>query len=272
MSSSATDVLASAERPIVYGSHGGIEPATGEWLVLERSGRAVYSAANPWPRSSPYDEIGTYADTTAISLDDILAVARRVAAGEEIGGNGSVDAGLEYLDLFVDGLAWSGEWVAQRTPAPVVALVDRLRTAIDDLRAHPVSTLKASLLGAGGGVRLRLENRGSEPFRFRGFGAARDASSVHGRIEAEEPGAAVDRSADETPLQLAMEDRLDVAGASGDITLHGGDIVDLDVDGLGGSGRIDCLVHVRFERESLRSERYLADGWIWPQALTIGEP
>jgi hypothetical protein len=269
MSSSATDVLASVERPVVYGSQGGIEPATMEWLVIERSGRAVYSAANPWPRSAPYDEIGTWAADAAESLGDVLAVARHTAAGDEPRGDRSFDAGLEYLDLFVDGRAWSGEWVAQRSPAEVADLVDRLRTVIDDLRAHPVSTLKASLLRAGDGVRLRLENRGSEPFRFRGFGKADDASCVHGRIAPAE-GPAVDRNADDAPVRLAAEPCLNVPGPTGNITLNGGDAMSVDIDGLEGEGRVECLVHLRFETENVRGERYVEDGWIWPHALTIG--
>jgi len=40
MSWTATDMLASAARPIVYGSQGAIEPATMEWHVVERSGSA----------------------------------------------------------------------------------------------------------------------------------------------------------------------------------------------------------------------------------------
>jgi hypothetical protein len=268
MSWLATDVLADPDRPVVYGSQGGTEPGTMEWLVLERSGRATYAAANPWPRSAPFDEIGTYA-AAVDSLPDLLDLARVVAASEVTARTSSSDAGIDYLDMFIDGQVWSGEWVAQRAPDAVGELVDRLRATIDVVRAHPLRTLRAALVRGGYGARLRLENRGTEPFRFHGFGTGSDASSVHGRIAPSRPGETVDRASSDDPLRLAHAPRFDVAGPAGAVALAGGDSIELPIERLDTGGRVECLVHVRFEHESVHGDRHVDDGWIWPHSLLL---
>lgn len=265
MSSSVSDLLAGPDRPVVYGSHGGMEPATMEWLVLERGRQARYFTANPWPRLQPYDEIGTYAAPAGEVWDRLIAAASSIA-GEQTGAARSHNAGTEYLHLFVNDRPAKSSWVAQRTPAELEGVVASLRDLIERVREHPVRTLRASLRRTNAGVMLHLENRGSEPFRLHGFGP--DGSGVHAEVTSADDER-VDRGADDAPLRLAAMPRLDVTSPDEDITVAPGGSIDLELGSFGEAGRIECLVHIRFEQESLRGERYTEDGWIWPEALSL---
>lgn len=265
MSSSTTDMLATAARPLVYGSQGGISPATMEQLTIERGGAVRYFAACPWPRSRPYDEVGRYRGQMEAAVRAILHAARPSGRGPARHASG--DAGLEYVDVFAADGGWSAEWRAQDVPDGLEDLIARLRAAIDEVRAHPICVARASLHGRDGVVVLRLENRGGEPFPYEAFGPDAEASAVHVLPRAE--GGSKPRSADDAPVRLAAAERIGIVAPGGSI--EPGDTVEIPLDLPARGNGLECLVRLRFRTANLAGENYVEDGWIWPHALTIGD-
>jgi hypothetical protein len=278
-------MLATTETPVVYGCTGGSPPSTFEVLTIRSDGEATYATGNPWPKQPPFDEIGTYRE--ALSADDLELVRtwlRRAvpSAAEYSTASGSADAGLEYVEALLDETAIVAHWVPPMVPLSLEPVVDVLRKLVGRIRSNPVRTLQGRLeasLSASGKHRLRiwLDNRGIEAFRFCGFHTDPGTQpKVHLLTDGVES-----RLELQAPIRLLSEEPSSIVGShgweeddEGLVTLAPDASLAIDISHGLKHGQKDrwllrSLVNVWFPHVSLHGEPYLQRGWLIPKPISF---
>jgi hypothetical protein len=266
-----------------YSYTGGMPPASLEVLVIGKDGSAQYVAGHPWPKQPPFDEIGIYQRPLRKSelaglLEVAAAVRRNVAPGRP--DMLPADSGMEtFFAPQADGI-WRASWDPLEPPAGLVEPIQRMRALIADLRAHPLSALRAGLVrpdSASGlsEVQLKLSNRGARRFAFSGFGAATDRPAEL-RLQFCDPEELA-LSNSRSPIQLFRSDPLEgVPSTAEELVLGPGEETLLalkDEDGFlqrhdGRAGKLYGLLRVLWKVEGF--EDYVEEGWLMTAPLEVG--
>lgn len=263
----------STETPLVYGSGGGSPPPSFELLTVGAEGRATYTAGNPWPVQPPFDEVGLYwMDVDPDTWPRLRGALATIDVGAELGPP-PLDSGTEYLHWLSASGPLSARWVPGDVPPVLRDTVEDLRGLIGEVRSHPVRTLRGSVEASGGGVRLRLESGGREPFVLYGF-----AGPPEHRLEVRLAGDVAPEEIEDRslPARMVHLDAVEVgapadpiADASGLAQVRPGSSVSLDLPAVPGDGLIGCLVRISFPHVSVTGEPYVQEGWLMPEPMRM---
>ncbi len=138
-----------------YSVSGGSPPPTLESLRVFEDGTARAIVTSAWPRGTPQDEAGLY--ETRLDASELERVQSRVEA------LAPAEHGEVRADSGRNSIAFAGGrvvWGAFATPPPEVEeAASALRTVLDEVRRHPVATVRLEL----DGTELVLSSAGSEP-------------------------------------------------------------------------------------------------------------
>ncbi len=266
-------MLATPERPFVYGRQGGSAPPSFELLTILSDGSARYVAGNPWPAQPPFDEIGVYEwsvpPPARCHLQELAAMA-----GTEVGsGSRSYDSGIEYVDAWAAGRTYEAEWNPAAAPAATAALTGAVRALITEGRGSPASVLHARLEAPDSGREAAvILSPGGRGFRLGCRGDANEGPQV--RLRATGSGDLAEPSG--IPARLASLEPVEPRGEfspdnpDGTLDLAPGDSIRLLVPfrrlPQPGRARLEALVRVEFPLTSLAGEDYMQVGWLVPQA------
>lgn len=266
-----------------YSYMGGMPPASLEVLVIGKDGLAQYVAGHPWPKQPPFDEIGIY--QRQLSKDELaglmatVVTARSAAAPEQVEVLPADSAMETFFAPQTDGV-WRASWDPLEPPAGLAEIVHSLRSLIADLRARPLSSIRAGLVrpDTGSGlseIRLKVSNRGERPFAFQGFGAATNQSAEL-RLQfcgPEELALSNSRS----PMQLFRSKPFPgVASTPAGMVLVGpGEELVIAMEDEGGflrnhdrqPGKLFGLLRVSWKVEGF--EDYIEEGWLMPEPLEL---
>jgi hypothetical protein len=265
-------MLATPERPFVYGRQGGSVPASFELFTVVRGGTARYVAGNPWPARPPFDEIGVYEWSMPAEVLSRLRDMATVAAAEAGGGMRSRDAGMEYASAWVGGAEVEAEWSPVAAPAAAATLTATVRALLAQGRGHPSSVLRASLdVPASGGTAISLGAGGRHGFRLAWSVGGDLGMLVWLRTAVGDEIA----EASSIPARLgrleSVEPRIPplAPGPDGTVDLAPGRSVRLLVPWTGvaqsGTARLEALVRVAFPLTSLAGRDYMQRGWLMPE-------
>ena len=266
-----------------YSYMGGMPPASLEVLVIGKDGLAQYVAGHPWPKQPPFDEIGIY--QRQLSKDELAGLMATVVTTRSSAAPGQVevlpaDSAMEtFFAPQTDGV-WRASWDPLEPPAGLVEIVHSLRSLIADLRARPLSSIRAGLVrpkvGSGlSEIRLKLSNRGERPFAFHGFGAATNQPAEL-RLQfcgPEELALSNSRS----PIQLFRSKPFPgVASTPAGMVLVGpGEELVIAMEDEGGflrshdrqPGKLFGLLRVSWKVEGF--EDYVEEGWLMPEPVEL---
>jgi len=262
-------VLSSAATPFIYGRQGGSPPSSFELLTVSAAGKARYVAANPWPYSPPYDEVGVY--TWQVDEAELEEICGLLEYPSSACASPTYDSGVEYVERWQDGKTEAAEWNPLATAPGDAPVVRKARELLEQARHHPTSTLRATVIAPvrpGQELQLALTATGTSAFFLASLGdAGADLLVRISAIPVSDPVAVSALPPQLVALQPAAIWLEDVKGE-----IRAGQTLTVPIvlpDSCTRSGYVAALIEGRMSLVSPSGESYLQPLFILPMPVSL---